>query len=159
MNTSYLFPHRWKLWAGFVFIIMVGLFLVELIWTVNLSFEFLDVRVPAITSNPLFGERSFFTMVHTNLTFPIFITLLIGSGLVFGFSRERREDEMISEIRKESLVWAVYVNYSVLLVSLFLFFNFDAIGLIIINVFTLLIFFVLRFEWKKHQLKKSSHEE
>jgi uncharacterized membrane protein len=145
--------------SGITFMIMVILFFVELIWSVNFHFDFLDVRLPALTTNPLFGERSFFTMTNTNLTFPILITLLIGSGLVFGFSKERREDEMISEIRKECLVWAVYVNYLILIICMFLFFDFDALWLIIINVFTLLIFFVLRFEWKKHQLKNTSDEE
>lgn len=159
MRNSYLFPYKWKVVSCVVFVIMVGLFFSDIIWSIDYNFNFLDVRMPAITSKPLFGERSFFTMQDTNLTYPFFITLLIASGLVYGFSKERQEDEMISELRKESLIWAVYANYTVLLLSLFLLFDFDMIGLIIINVFTLLIFFILRFEWKKYQLQKSSYEE
>lgn len=159
MKNSYLFPHQWKLVSRVIFFLMVILFFADVVWNIEYHFNFLDVRMPAITVKPLFGERSFFTMQDTNLTYPLFITLLIASGLIYGFSKERREDEMISNIRKESLVWAVYANYAFLLLSLFLLFDFDMIGLIIINVFTLLIFFILRFEWKKYQLKNSSDEE
>jgi hypothetical protein len=138
---------------------MIAVFFTDILWSMNYDLSILDVRMPAITKKPLFGSRTFFTMQETNLTYPILMLLLIGSGLVYGFSKERLEDEMISDLRKESLVWAVYVNYIVLLISLFLLFDFDMIGLIIINVFTLLIFFILRFEWKKYQLKRASHEE
>ena len=159
MNHHYLFPYKWKNASQIVFILLVLLFTADLIWNIDYSISFLDMNLPVITSKPLFSDRSYFTLQSTNLTYPLLLMLLIISGLVYGFSKEKNEDEMIADIRKVSLVWAVYTNYTVLILSLFLLADFDMIGLIVINVFTLLIFFIARFEWKKHQLKSVGDEE
>ena len=67
--------------------------------------------------------------------------------LVWGYSRQHQEDEFISTLRLESMQLAVYVNYGILfLANLFLFFT-DFLLVMILNLGTIALFFVLRFSY------------
>ncbi|WP_405376906.1 hypothetical protein [Nonlabens sp. Asnod3-A02] len=159
MKKTYLFPNKFKLLGMVLFISSFTLFILAFIMQYDIELSFFDVTMPVISSNPIFGDREFFTTVDTNITIHLIIMLVIIGGLVFGFSKERIEDELISDIRKNSLIWAVYFNYTLLIISLFLLADLDMIAMIVFNVFTLLLIFIIRFEWKKHQLKSASNEE
>ena len=87
------------------------------------------------------------------------INLMIVSGLFVGFSRLEDEDEYISKLRLESLVWSVYANYLVLLIA-FLFVNgMSFMWIMIFNMYTILFFFIIRFHWSLYQFKNSVYEE
>jgi hypothetical protein len=67
--------------------------------------------------------------------------------LVWGYSQQKNEDEFISTLRLESMQLAVYVNYAVLLAAnLFLFFT-DFMLVMFLNLGTIALFFVLRFNY------------
>lgn len=159
MKKTYLFPNKFKLLGMVLFISSFTLFILAFIMQYDIELSFFDVTMHVISSNPIFGDREFFTTVDTNITIHLIIMLVIIGGLIFGFSKERIEDELISDIRKNSLIWAVYFNYTLLIISLFLLADLDMIAMIVFNVFTLLLIFIIRFEWKKYQLKSASNEE
>lgn len=76
--------------------------------------------------------------------------LLMAIGLfLVAFSRERVEDEQIGQVRLDSLRWAVFVNYIVLIVCL-IFFN-DTPHILLMNLWIPLLFFIIRFRWKLFQ--------
>lgn len=156
---NYLFPNKYKKVGLLLFTIGFSLFIMGMLFNVDVELSFLDIRMPVIMTNPLFSEREYFQMVETNISTHLIILAIIVGGLLFGFSKERIEDELISDIRKSSLIWAIYFNYSILILSLFFLANFDMIMMTVFNVFTLLLFFIIRLEWKKYQLKTASHEE
>jgi len=81
------------------------------------------------------------------------------SSLLVAFSKEESEDEYISKIRLESLVWAVYFNYAILLISSLFIFDFAFLWVMIFNMFTILLFFIIRFNWQIYKLKKFVHYE
>jgi hypothetical protein len=159
MKNSYLFPYKYKKIGLLLFVAGFTLLLMGFLFDVDVELSYLDIKMPVIVTNPLFSERQYFQMVETNITHQIIILSIIIGGLLFGFSKERVEDELISDIRNKSLVWAVYFNYSLLIISLFILADLDMLAMIVFNVFTLLLFFIIRFEWKKYVLKKTSHEE
>ena len=159
MKNTYLFPHRYKKLGLLFFSVGFTLFIMAFLFNFETGLSILEVKMPVIMTNPIFGDREFFQIVETNITMHLIILSIIIGGLVFGFSKERVEDELIGDIRKSSLIWAVYFNYSLLILSLFLLADFDMIAMIVLNVFTLLLFFIIRFEWKKYQLKTASNEE
>jgi hypothetical protein len=53
----------------------------------------------------------FIGIVNNNILNEILGVVIILSLLVVAFSKEKSEDEYISKIRLESLVWSVYLNY------------------------------------------------
>lgn len=67
--------------------------------------------------------------------------------LVWGYSRRSNEDEFISSLRLESMQLAVYLNYAVLLLANFFFYFFDFMGIMFLNLGTIALFFVLRFNY------------
>jgi hypothetical protein len=159
MKNSYLFPNKYKKIGLLLFIAGFTLLIMGLLFDVDVELSSLDIKMPVIVNNPIFSERHYFQIVETNITIQIIILSIIIGGLLLGFSKERVEDELIRDIRYKSLVWAVYLNYSLLILSLFVLVDLDMFTMIVLNVFTLLLFFIIRFEWKKYVLKKTSHEE
>ena len=74
-------------------------------------------------------------------------TLLMAIGLFLAaFSKEKIEDEQISQLRLDSLQWAIYVNYVLLIVSLVL--TNDTEHVLFLNLLVPLVFFIVRFQWK-----------
>ena len=85
-------------------------------------------------------------------------SLLMALGLFFvAFAKEKIEDEQIWQVRLESLRWAIYVNYLVLIISL-IFIN-DTAHLLHLNLWVPLIFFIIRFRWVIFRLNRSARME
>jgi len=154
MKVNYLFPRKYKKigWLILIPSIIIGLVAHILVYEP----DFLDFKVPAV----FFGDGLTFELFNTNILNEVFGILIIISSLLVGFSKEKLEDEYISKIRLESLVWAVYVNYGILLISFLFFFDEAFLEIMIFNMFTVLLFFIIRFHWQISKLKKSvSYEE
>ena len=157
MKVNYLFPNKYKRIGWFILIPSAIIGLVSLFYEYEPSF--LDFNVPAIFVDDLFKDKQLFGMVQNNILNEIFGILIIISALLVAFSKEKLEDEYISKIRLESLVWAVYVNYGILLFAFIFIFDFSFLWVMIFNMFTVLLFFVLRFNWQISKLEKSSRYE
>lgn len=158
MKTNYLFPSKFK---NIGWIILIPSAIVGLITTV-LAYEpeALDFVVPAILNDVVFGDFQFFAMISDNILNEILGILVIVGLLLVAFSKERTEDEYISKIRLESLVWAVYANYGILLIAILFVFNLSFLWVMLFNMFTVLLFFIIRFNWQISKLKKSvSYDE
>ena len=157
MKLNYLFPNKYKKIGWLILIPSVIIGSITLI----LEFEpnYLDFNVPAIFIDEFFGDKHFIGIVNNNVLNEILGTLIILSSLLVAFSKEKSEDEYISKIRLESLVWAVYLNYAILLISFLFIFDLSFLWVMIFNMFTILLFFIIRFNWQISKLKKSAHYE
>ena len=157
MKLNYLFPNKYKKIGWLILIPSAIIGLITLI----LEFEpnSLDFNVPALFIDELFGEKHFIGIVSDNVLNENLAVLIIISSLLVAFSKEKSEDEYISKIRLESLVWAVYLNYAILLISFLFIFNMSFLWVMIFNMFTILLFFIIRFNWQISKLKKGNHYE
>jgi hypothetical protein len=102
------------------------------------------------------GQNKLAGTVNNNILNEIVGVLIILSSIFVAFSKEKEEDEYILKIRLESLVWAVYVNYGILLISLLFIYDFSFLYVMIFNMFTVIIFFIIRFYWQLNKLKNES---
>ncbi len=154
MKINYLFPNKFKNigWLIFIPSVIIGLITLILDYQPNS----LDFRVPAIFINVFLGDKYFIGIVSDNILNEILGVLTIVSSLLVAFSKEKSEDEYISKIRLESLVWAVYFNYGILLISFLFIFDLSFLWIMISNMFTILLFFIIRFNWQISKLKKSA---
>lgn len=158
MKLNYLFPHRFKRIGTMILIplVLLGLFVVNY----DVEPKIFDITVPAIFVDEIIGEKFVFGMTENNILNEIIGILLIVSFLMVAFSKEKQEDELIAKIRLESLVWATYVNYGVLLFSMMFIYGMSFLWVMIFNMFTILLFFIIRFNWQVRKLNKAlSHEE
>ncbi|MEQ9306180.1 MAG: hypothetical protein RJQ14_19860 [Marinoscillum sp.] len=122
--------------------------------------EILDFNVFAITFDGFADNRELFGFIGNNIVDEILALCIISSGLIVAFSKENDEDELISSVRLKCLVWAMYWNYGLLTVALIFFYEFSFLRFMVINMFTPLILFIVRFNWVMMMLRKSlKHEE
>lgn len=152
MKTNYLLPYRFKIVGWFLFIPGIILGVLYLIYEPQP--EFLDATVFAIAES-LFK----FSFITNNVYDEITSLLLIVGPIFIAFSREKSEDEYISKIRLDSLVWATYINYSVVILAIIFVYDFGFYWVILLNMFTILFFFIIRFKWALNRSKKRIRDE
>lgn len=157
MKANFLFPNKFKKIGWFLLIPSTIIGLVTLAYEFEPSF--LDLNVLVIFVEDFFTDKKLFGIINNNILNEILGILLIISSLFVAFSKEKIEDEFISKIRLESLVWAVYFNCGILFFSFVFVFNFSFLWVMILNMFTVLFFFIIRFNWQIFKLKKSDDYE
>jgi hypothetical protein len=159
MKLNFLFPNKFKSIGWFTLIPSAIIGLSTLIYEYEPSF--LDFNVPAIFVDELFSvNKKTFRMVTNNILNEILGVLIVISTFLVAFSKEKSEDEYISKIRFESLAWAVYFNYAILILTFLFIYDFAFLWVMVFNMFTVLLFFIVRFNWQISKLKKSaSYEE
>ena len=85
---------------------------------------------------------------------------ICAGSLFVACSREPIEDELITQVRLNSLLVALYLNTAFVVVSALCFYELDYLYVMIGNIFTVLLVFLVVYEVKLWRLKKSlSHEE
>lgn len=139
--VRFLFPT----WLKIPGLILFALSLLLGIFFIIFNFEPNFLEVPAFN---IFGNTEIFGMGKTNNLIDESISLgIIIGGLFAGFSREKHEDEYINILRLESLVWAVYINFFILILAIILISGIGFLNVMMYNMFTILIFFVFRFNF------------
>ena len=159
MKTKYLFPNSFKKTSLIVFVLSSICVLLLQIFNDDLQIE-LNIKTFAFIKDQFWQDCIYFSWLEDDFLPELLGILLIVSGLIFAFSKEKTEDEMISKIRVESLVWATYINYAVLLFCIIFIYGFSFLDVMIYNMFTLLFFFTIRFHWMLYKNNKiNSHDE
>ena len=157
MKTDFLIPHKYRKLGWVLAILSFALGLIELMYEIRP--QFLDIIMPSIFINNLFGSFELFGFVEANVWSDLCgISLIIGLILI-AFSKEKKEDEYIMKIRLESLVWAVYVNYAILILAFIFIYAMSFFWVMTANMFTILIFFIIRYTIKKNALNKDLVDE
>ena len=80
-------------------------------------------------------------------------------GIFVACSRERIEDEMISRIRLNALLTALYVNYALLIATALCTYDLSFLYVMIYNLLTMLLIFLAVFRWKLWRLKHAVADE
>lgn len=159
MQTRYLLPNYLKKigWILFVPSLLVGSYL----WLSGHEFDnALVTNVFAIWTDDIFVKDYFFSFIENGVLDEILTTCIITGGLFVGFSKEKDEDEFIAQLRTESLIWATYVNAIIFLLATLFVYGIPYFTIMVFNSFTMIIFFVIRFQFLIYKSKRAlSHEE
>lgn len=157
MKVKYLLPYRFKKigWAILVPAAILGI--------IYIFFQdepsFFDFNVPAIWVDEIWKREKVFGFTNNNIFNEIVGVLTIIGLLIVAFAKEKTEDEYISKIRLESLVWATYTNYIILLLAFISIYDFSFFWVMVVNMFTTLVFFVIHFNWKLYKFKTLTYEK
>jgi hypothetical protein len=140
MKSYLLLPSRYK-WIGAI-ILIPSLVLGILVQAKDFVFDFLTLP----SSPKKDGLSNVFNFDETiNLTDELALTGIIVGLLFIAFAKEKHEDEFINKLRLESLQWALLVNYILLLAATWLVHGFGYIDVMMYNMLTILLFFIIRF--------------
>jgi len=159
MKTNYLLPNRYKTIGWILFIL--GLIGGVLVYMSEYESDALTIKVLSLYFDPFTigvqEDAGFFKIIENSIVDELAALAIIIGGLLVGFTKERIEDEFIYKLRKDSLVWAIIFNYSVLILAIIFVYDLTFFDVLVFNMFTPLIFFIVRFNFLKR--KSISHEE
>lgn len=152
MKPIKLLPHQFKKIGWYICLpsALVGL------WLQASNFETLSWKTHffALASDEIFGEKKFFGSVEVNLLPTLVGALFIIGAMLVAVSKEKIEDEYISSLRLSALLWALCVNSLLLLLALFFIWGGYFLTVMVYNMFTILILFILRFNYQLYRSKK-----
>ena len=150
MESSLLLPNRYKRIGLLILVPSLVLGILVRFFDFQLSFLTLQYFKTGINTKNMHLEDAI------NLTDELALTGIIVSLLFIAFAREKTEDEYIAHTRLESLKWAVLINYLLLLLATWLVHGFSYIDVMMYNMLTVLIIFIVRFNYVLNNSKKSS---
>jgi hypothetical protein len=146
MHQPLLLPHRFK---AIGLAILVPSFICWLLWTFEIyEFPFLKTG----RGEGILDQRN-----HSLVEELLFTGLAIGL-LMIAFSREKTEDEYIMTLRLQSLQWAALVNAILLVLATWFFYGTNFLNVMIYNMLTVLIIFVIRFQYVLYRKKSPARD-
>lgn len=83
----------------------------------------------------------------------------VAGAILATCSREKIEDELVRQVRLNSLLVALYVNYAVLIVCSLLVYDLDFLLVMMYNMFTILLIFMVVFRYRMWRLNKVVKDE
>ncbi|MEI7629273.1 MAG: hypothetical protein WCJ80_13585 [Bacteroidota bacterium] len=149
---SILIPHSYKKvgWILLLPSLIAGLIYVVL----DFNFPF----NPKVNTFGLFGKgliigsakQSAFRISEVELIPNMISILLVIGGMLVMFSKEKKEDEFINQIRLHSLQFSVFINYTLLLICILFIHGFVFLDVMVYNMFTVIFIYIMRFHYLLH---------
>jgi len=100
------------------------------------------------------------SLLDANHIFNVIATLVVMVGLLLvGFSKEKFEDEQIIQLRLDSLQWTMYFTFFLYMLAVIFTNSIDLVHIVGINLWMLLVFFIIRFRWVIFRLNQSLKAE
>mgnify|MGYP000857572200 CR=1 FL=1 len=157
MQFKLLLPHKFKK-AGWLILLPATLLAIIQVFTGFEGIQ-LEAKTFALYYSDFFAEDQFFALIQTNIANTLIGILFIIGAMLVGFSREKNEDEFIASLRLSSLLWAVLANYSLLLLAFAFIYGTAFLNVMLYNMFTVLIIFIVRFNYVLYKNAKSVTDE
>ena len=158
MKNHFLFPNSFKKIGWILFVPSYILISLNICFDID-SDKYFNMNVFAIYQDSIGLKSSFFTFIKNNIFEELLIVSSILGSIFIGFSKLKNEDEYISKIRYESLVWATYLNYGLILFFTLFIYGMTFLDVVFYNMFILLLFFIIRFHYKIYQLNKATNDD
>jgi amino acid transporter len=119
-----------------------------------------ETTVFALFDDSGFDEPTvFFGLTKTCITDELLVFMVIVSGLIFAFSKERHEDEMVASIRLQSLAIATIANYLIILFCYTFIFGFLFFNVMMAAMVSQLLIFIILFRFKMYRFYNSRQDE
>ena len=157
MKSSLILPNKYKKIGWIILVPSLVLGIISI--AKKFELDWLHSKVFTIFHDEFMGEKSYFTFIDVDITNTLIGVLFIVGALLVGFSKEKKEDEYISGIRLSSLLWAVGVNYILLLLAFIFIYGTPFLDVMVYNMFTVLILFIARFHYILYKNSKSVSDE
>lgn len=157
MIEKLLLPHKYK---KIGWMILIPTFIVGLTLIIG-EFDSFSIKANIFVfsyDSFLSGSKTF-EMANIDIGYTLVgILFLIGACMV-SFSQEKKEDEFINNLRLSSLMWAVLVNYGLLFFCFIFIYGVSFLYVMVYNIFTVLIIFIIRFNYLLNRSSKMAIDE
>jgi len=141
-----MLPHRYKIAGGLL--IVAGLIMAAFYFTSAFRFE---MPVLAIISS--YAETKFFTFFKTNFADELILFSLLSGFFMVAFSKEKNEKEYFTALRFKALTLTAIINSAILLFSILFIYGGGFMGVVIMNIYTPFIIYIITFHVLKSNLR------
>ena len=142
-----LLPYRLKI-AG-----MVLAFAGAISAIIYIFFDF-KFKIPVFAVYSSFLSTKYFTSFKTNFFDELTLLLLISGLALIVFTKEKNETEGLDSIRFRAFFRALTANTIFLLLSVIFVYGSGFIAILVVNIFSLFIFYLLFFYLRKREKKE-----
>lgn len=150
MKKNYLFPNKYKRVGWYLLSVFTICGLLYLLGVIPENLLTTKMKTIPITGPLMFGKNDWMDEI---------ITIGLGlSLLLVGFSKEKDEDELITEIRMYSIAFATKLTISMVLLATLLLFDLAFFYFMIFNLFLLMYIFIFKFEYELRKFRKENKE-
>lgn len=157
MKTRFMFPHSWRL-PAIVLLIPSSLAAAWLLFS-NYEPAWFNWNLFVMHSDQVFESPTRFGFIQDNVGLELFGTVVMISLIIIGFSADRIEDEFTLRLRYEALTWATFVNYVVVILSIWLIYGLSFLYVLIFNLFFIMILFIMRYRYLIYRAGKTTDYE
>ncbi len=147
MLKQILLPNQFKL-LGWILLVPSAILGFLLMLSDLESTLKINSKVFALYNDQIMGSQRHTGIISTDISNTLVGVCFILGAMMVGFSKEKKEDEYVANLRLSSLMWAVWVNYVLLLLSFIFIYGMGFFHVMIYNMFTVLIIFIGRFNIK-----------
>lgn len=137
MRSKFLLAPKFKVIGWVMLLIFLAL---------GILVYFFDFRIDALTIKPDTRSGNLFDNM-VNFTDEIALTGIIVALLFISFAKERNEDEFINHTRLESWQAAIFINYILLLIAVWLIHGTRFLDVMMYNMLTIPLIFIIRFHY------------
>ena len=137
MRSKFLLAPKFKVIGWVMLLIFLAL---------GILVYFFDFRIDALTIKPDTRSGNLFDNM-VNFTDEIALTGIIVALLFISFGKERNEDEFINHTRLESWQAAIFINYILLLIAVWLIHGTRFLDVMMYNMLTIPLIFIIRFHY------------
>ncbi len=143
---SLLIPHRYKKigWILLIPSLVAGLFCM---FVTELPFSPKIWTIGYFGNEILSSQKSPIRLDKIELIPSLISVLLLIGGLLVMFSKEKKEDEYINQIRLNSLQNSVFFNYILLFFCIVFIHGIPFFHVMVYNLFTIIIIYIFRFHF------------
>ncbi|MBE98778.1 hypothetical protein [Flavobacterium coralii] len=159
MKTNFLFPYRFKKVSGILFVISFVLLALFYIIGEFGTFEFKAKVFSVAGGSGLLGDEGDFYWLKTSITDELLMLLVIPSGIIYAFSKEKFEDELLNTIRLNSLAWATIANYTIILFGYLFIYGIVFLNVLMFAMVSQLLIFIILFRYRMFRFYKTEGNE
>lgn len=154
MKTNYLFPAVFRK-IGWMLLVPFGvLSIYSLFYLGGISF-FPDYLADSSRESSVSIFQELTIAGDDGILDEVSIVGLTIALLLVSFSREKDEDEYIAKLRMESLVWAILLNYMLVILATLFIYDIAYLYVAFISMFTVLILFIIKYNWVLYHFRKT----
>ncbi len=159
MRTNYLFAHKFKKVSGIIFLLSFTILTVLYFLDGFAHFEIKAKVFALVADYGMLGKGNTFGWIEDSVTDEILVVLTIVSGIIFAFSKEKYEDEMVASVRLTSLAWATIINYLLILISYIFVYGIPFLTVMSAIMFSQLLIFIILFRYNIYKLNRAGTDE
>lgn len=147
-------PNKFRIygWTILLFGILLGITR----FYFGIKLEFLNIKVFAVYSK--YFETNYFKVIENHVSEELTALLLLVGLFFITFTKEKIENDFVTPLRYKSLILTFYINTALVVLSFLFVYGFGFINVLVINVFSPFIIYIILFKYFLHNVTKTENK-